>query len=92
MDNEEIVLIKMIIYKIYISSLTFRKYIIKMISNIIIDISHDEHNKLLCLTECLDLLKCILLGAKRLYQLCPRFGKWYEPVHAANQQIGRERS
>ena len=36
-----------------------------MISNIIIDISHDEHNKLLCLTECLDLLKCILLGAKR---------------------------
>lgn len=65
MDNEERVLIKMLIYKIYISSLTFRKYIIKMISNIIIDISHDEHNKLLCLTECLDLLKCILLGAKR---------------------------
>ena len=65
MDNEERVLVKMIIYKIYVSSLTFRKYIIKMISNIIIDISHDEHNKLLCLNECLDLLKCILLGAKR---------------------------
>ena len=64
MDNEERILIKIIIYKIYISSLTYRKYIIKMISNIIIDISHDEHNKFLCFNECLDLLKCILLGAK----------------------------
>ena len=64
MDNEERILIKIIIYKIYISSLTYRKYIIKLISNIIIDISHDENNKFLCFNECLDLLKCILLGAK----------------------------
>ena len=64
MDNEERILIKIIIYKIYISSLTYRKYIIKMLSNIIIDISHDENNKFLCLNECLTLLKCILLGAK----------------------------
>ena len=65
LDNEERILIKMIIYKIYVSSLTYRKYILKTLSNIIIDISHDEKNKLLCLNECLDLLKCILLGAKR---------------------------
>lgn len=65
LDNEERILIKILIYKIYISSLTYRKYILKHISNIIIDISHDEKSRLLCLNECLDLLNCILLGAKK---------------------------
>ncbi len=65
LDNEERIIIKLIIYKIYISSLTYRKFILKNISNILIDITRDENTNLLCLGECLDLLKCIILGAKK---------------------------
>ena len=65
LDNEERIIIKLIIYKIYISSLTYRKFILKNISNILIDITRDENSNLLCLGECLDLLKCIILGAKK---------------------------
>ena len=65
LDNEERILIKIIIYKIYISSLTYRKYIIKNISNMVIDITLDNKNHLYCFNELLDLLKCILLGTKR---------------------------
>ena len=35
LDNEERIIIKLIIYKIYISSLTYRKFILKNISNIL---------------------------------------------------------
>ena len=65
LDTEERILIKMIIYKIYVSSLTFRKYILKNISNMLIDITNDNKTNLLCLDECLDLLRCIILGAKK---------------------------
>ena len=65
LDNEERILIKMIIYKIYVSSLTFRKFILKNISNMLIDITNDNKTNLLCLDECLDLLRCIILGAKK---------------------------
>jgi hypothetical protein len=64
LDNEERILIKMIIYKIYISSLTYRKYILKNLSYIITDVTNDPQSKLLCLNESLDLLKCVLLGVK----------------------------
>ena len=64
LDSEERILIKMIIYKIYISSLTYRKYILKNLSYIIIDVTNDSESKLLCLNESLDLLKCVLLGVK----------------------------
>ena len=60
-DNEERILIKIIIYKIYVSSLTYRKFILKNISNMIIDIINDIKTNLLCLDECLDLLRCIIL-------------------------------
>ena len=65
LDNEERILIKMIIYKIYVSSLTYRKFILKNISNMLIDITNDSKTNLLCLDECLDLLRCIILGAKK---------------------------
>ena len=65
LDTEERILIKMIIYKIYISSLTYRKFILKNISNMLIDITNDNKTNLLCLDECLDLLRCIILGAKK---------------------------
>ena len=65
LDNEERILIKIIIYKIYVSSLTYRKFILKNISNMLIDITNDEKTNLLCLDECLDLLRCIILGAKK---------------------------
>ena len=65
LDTEERILIKMIIYKIYVSSLTYRKFILKNISNMLIDITNDNKTNLLCLDECLDLLRCIILGAKK---------------------------
>ena len=65
LDTEERILIKMIIYKIYVSSLTYRKYILKNISNMLIDITNDNKTNLLCLDECLDLIRCIILGAKK---------------------------
>ena len=65
LDNEERIIIKMIIYKIYVSSLTYRKFILKNISNMLIDITNDIKTNLLCLDECLDLLRCIILGAKK---------------------------
>ena len=65
LDNEERILIKMIIYKIYVSSLTYRKFILKNISNMLIDVTNDNKTNLLCLDECLDLLRCIILGAKK---------------------------
>ena len=65
LDNEERIIIKMIIYKIYVSSLTYRKFILKNISNMLIDITNDVKTNLLCLDECLDLLRCIILGAKK---------------------------
>ena len=65
LDTEERILIKMIIYKIYVSSLTYRNYILKNISNMLIDITNDNKTNLLCLDECLDLLRCIILGAKK---------------------------
>ena len=65
LDNEERILIKIIIYKIYVSSLTYRKFILKNISNMLIDITNDIKTNLLCLDECLDLLRCIILGAKK---------------------------
>ena len=64
-DNEERILIKLIIYKIYVTSLTYRKYILKNISNLLIDVSNDNKTNLLCLDECLDLIRCIILGAKK---------------------------
>ena len=64
-DNEERILIKIIIYKINVSSLTYRKFILKNISNMIIDIINDIKTNLLCLDECLDLLRCIILWAKK---------------------------
>ena len=64
-DNEERILIKLIIYKIYITSLTYRKYILKNISSLLIDVSNDVKTNLLCLDECLDLIRCIILGAKK---------------------------
>jgi hypothetical protein len=65
LDSEERILIKIIIYKIYVSSLTYRKFILKNISNMLIDITNDNKTNLLCLDECLDLLRCIILGAKK---------------------------
>ena len=65
LDNEERILIKIIIYKIYVSSLTYRKFILKNISNMLIDVTNDIKTNLLCLDECLDLLRCIILGAKK---------------------------
>ena len=65
LDSEERILIKIIIYKIYVSSLTYRKFILKNISNMLIDITNDIKTNLLCLDECLDLLRCIILGAKK---------------------------
>jgi hypothetical protein len=65
LDSEERILIKIIIYKIYVSSLTYRKFILKNISNMLIDVSNDPKTNLLCLDECLDLLRCVILGAKK---------------------------
>ena len=65
LDHEERILIKIIIYKIYVSSLTYRKFILKNISNMLIDITNDVKTNLLCLDECLDLLRCIILGVKK---------------------------
>lgn len=65
LDTEERILIKIVIYKIYVSSLTYRKIILKNISNIIIDISDDVNTSFYCFEETLDLLKCIILGAKK---------------------------
>ena len=65
LDNEERLLIKIIIYKIYVSSLTYRKFILKNIANMLIDVTNDAKTNLLCLDECLDLLRCIILGAKK---------------------------
>ena len=65
LDNEERIIIKLIIYKIYISSLHYRKFILNNICNILIDITRNENINLLCLGECLDLIKCIILGAKK---------------------------
>ena len=64
LDNEERIIIKMIIYKIYICSLTYRKFILKNLSEIIIDVTYFNGN-LYCLNECLDLLRVIILGAKK---------------------------
>ncbi len=55
-DNKERIIIKLIIYKIYISSLTYRKFILINISNILIDITRVENSNLLYLGECLDIL------------------------------------
>ena len=65
LDSEERLLIKIIIYKIYVSSLTYRKFILKNIANMLIDVTNDPKTNLLCLDECLDLLRCIILGAKK---------------------------
>ena len=65
LDNEERIIIKLIIYKIYISSLNYRTFILNNICNILIDITRNENINLLCLGECLDLIKCIILGAKK---------------------------
>ena len=54
----------MIIYKIYICSLTYRKFILKNLSEIIVDVTYFNGN-LYCLNECLDLLRVIILGAKK---------------------------
>jgi len=64
LDNEERIIIKMIIYKIYICSLTYRKFILKNLSEIIVDVTYFNGN-LYCLNECLDLLRVIILGAKK---------------------------
>ena len=51
LDSEERLIIKIIIYKIYVSSLTYRKFILKNIANMLIDITNDPKTNLLCLDE-----------------------------------------